>query len=702
MEQFTYITLLNDARKAIAEQRLSDALHAIGQLLAERPDWEVSERLLSIEEAYQQMLTFMQQGGIDLERERLYNKFLQQASELINTLLYRHLAEQKGTYYCTVAKTLQAMKVPATVAESISKGVSVQTLFERIYTSGQWTQEDYLTMLEAMAQGGEAPQAMILSGTTLALLTNFDPRKAGILLKYSVGSVPMVRVRALVGVVLSYIKDEKQWLLYPELIDELNKYLQEEALSTKEIQQLQLQMFITSESRKIQKQMREEILPSIMKTAEELRKQQGFDEQNFAEGLSKLTANPEWERNGRLSEISDSMRKIQEYQQQGADVYIGAFSSMKDSIPFFNAAANWFFPFILDNLDLEKEKDDLELCKALERSPLFCNSDKYSMIFFFRAMPEKQRRMIQQQFAMSLNADELQTKEAPFSRELRIYLQDLYRFFTLFNLPEREAVNPFRQDLLLTEREAFKDALNNKTVLMELADFQFKQKNFELSALLFQRASAFEQTDAMQATELFGKWGYACQMLNNAEGAIFAYEKVLLFSPEDAWTLTALSNCYQRANRFDDALRTSQMLLSLDADNVQSLMLVALVYMKQGEYEQAHGLLLKAVYLDPQVSAAQSALAWCELSLQRPESALKQYQKLLSQSKAPSDLMNAGHAAWLSGQVAMAVTYYKEFLQQSPNTTLSAELFQEDEQLLQKGGINRLEQMMMIDLLRKS
>lgn len=702
MEQFTYITLLNDARKAIAEQRLSDALHAIGQLLAERPDWEVSERLLSIEQAYQQMLTFMQQGGIDLERERLYNKFLQQASELINILLHRHLIEQKGTYYCTVAKTLQAMKVPVTVAESISKGLSGQTLFERIYTSGQWSEKDRQIVLEAMAQGEEAPQAMILSGITLALLTNFDPRKAGLLLQYSVATVPVVRVRALVGVVLSYIKDEKQWQLYPEFIDGLNKYLQEEALSTREIQQLQLQMFITSESRKIQKQMREEILPSIMKTAEELRKQQGNGEQNFSEELSKLTVNPEWERNGRLSEISDSMRKIQEYQQQGADVYIGAFSSMKDSIPFFNAAANWFFPFILDNLDLEKEKDDLELCKALERSPMFCNSDKYSMIFFFRTMPEKQRRMIQQQFAMSLNADDLQTKEDLFSRELRIYLQDLYRFFTLFNLPEREAVNPFRHDLLLTEREVFKKALNNKIVLMELADFQFKQKNFELSALLFQRTSAFEQTDAIQATELFGKWGYACQMLYDTEGAIFAYEKVLLFSPEDAWTLTALSNCYQRANRFDDALRTSQVLLSLDADNVQNLMLVALIYMRQGEYEQAHGLLLKAVYLDPQASAAQSALAWCELSLQHPENALKQYQKLLSQNKMPSDLMNAGHAAWLSGQVVMAMTYYKEFLQQSPNTTLSAELFHEDEQLLQKGGINKLEQMMMIDLLRNS
>lgn len=702
MEQFTYITLLNDARKAIAEQRLSDALHAIGQLLAERPDWEVSERLLSIEQAYQQMLTFMQQGGIDLERERLYNKFLQQASELVNILLHRHLIEQKGTYYCTVAKTLQAMKVPVTVAESISKSLSGQTLFERIYTSGQWSEKDRQTVLEAMAQGEEAPQAMILSGITLALLTNFDPCKAGLLLLYSVATVPVVRVRALVGVVLSYIKDEKQWQLYPELIDGLNKYLQEEALSTRKIQQLQLQMFITSESRKIQKQMREEILPSIMKTAEELRKQQGNGEQNFSEELSKLTANPEWERDGRLSEISDSMRKIQEYQQQGADVYIGAFSSMKDSIPFFNAAANWFFPFILDNLDLEKEKDDLELCKALERSPMFCNSDKYSMIFFFRTMPEKQRRMIQQQFAMSLNADDLQTKEDLFSRELRIYLQDLYRFFTLFNLPEREAVNPFRHDLLLTEREVFKKALDNKIVLMELADFQFKQKNFELSTLLFQRASAFEQTDAIQATELFGKWGYACQMLNDTEGAIFAYEKVLLFSPEDVWTLTALSNCYQRANRFDDALRTSQVLLSLDADNVQNLMLVALIYMRQGEYEQAHGLLLKAVYLDPQANAAQSALAWCELSLQHPENALKQYQKLLSQSKVPSDLMNAGHAAWLSGQVVMAMTYYKEFLQQSPNTTLSAELFHEDEQLLQKGGINKLEQMMMIDLLRNS
>lgn len=696
MEQFAYITLLKDARTAIAEARLSDALYAIAALLAERPDWEISEKLLTIEDAYKRMLAFMAQGGVDLQRESLYAQFLCQASELLNCLSQAFLLRQEGTYYYAVGQTLERMNVPKSVAECFQQSLSIRTLFEKVYTSAPWKAADRQKVKEYI-EIAEAPLvATLLGGVTFALLTSFDIAKAEFLLQYAKDMRPLVRVRALVGAILSYIKDEKQWDLYPECRRTFRELLREPEVAM-EVRKLQLQLFITSENKAVQKRLREEIMPTILETSKALRLQEGIDEKNIAESLSKLSANPEWERSGRLSKVSDSMRKIQELQQQGADVYMGSFAAMKRNIPFFNVAVNWFVPFFVDHPEVNAQGEEREFLLNLANVGMFSNSDKYSLAFLFRTLPEGQRKAVTEQLNVAFKTGELGGVEKEFEKELRIYLQDLYRFFTLFALPECKAVNPFSQDLLLSKSSLFAEVFNEQTILMELADLQFRQKNFNLANVLFQQAAVFEQKDAAVATELFQKWGFSSQSVDDFDGAIAAYEKVLLFSPEDQWTLKHLIRCYQKVGQLERALKIALQLLNLDEDNEQYLMLVAQVYMKQESYEQAHNLLLKCVYLEETVGEAVRALAWCELLQQRPEEALKQYQKLVG-SETATDLVNAGHAAWQCGRVGEAMDYYKKFLGVSKKEAL-ADCFKEDTKLLRQGGISDLDQKMMLDLL---
>ena len=47
-----------------------------------------------------------------------------------------------------------------------------------------------------------------------------------------------------------------------------------------------------------------------------------------------------------MEKLEASMKRMNDMQRQGSDVYFGGFSQMK-RFPFFSVVANWFMPFYL-------------------------------------------------------------------------------------------------------------------------------------------------------------------------------------------------------------------------------------------------------------------------------------------------------------------------------------------------------------------
>lgn len=701
MDNPTFSILLSDAHKAITERNLSASIRILEGILNVAPDWKLSEKVNEIKNTYERLLAFFSEGMLDTEREKQYLLFLQRTAEVYDALYHGYLLTQKEHHYAITAKTLQKMQLSGDLPTLLQSPSTTRTLFEAVYTSSPWTATTFSTLQSFMEQKATETQTLLLlSATMLGALTVFDVYKWELLLAFCHHAQSTVRARALVGAVLVSIKHHERLALYPEKEERLRQFAATPS-TKKQVQQLQLQLFVSLDTEAIQQRMEKEILPAIMETSKEISKRTQQKGENFFDSLSSLTQNPEWEQKGLLSKATDSIKKLYEWQQQGADVYLSSFAVLKGSIPFFQIAANWFLPFTLEHPDWDNATRQSSFSQQLERTSLLCNSDKYSFIYLFRSFPEAQRKIAEQQLSTAFAEKmEQQTKaeEAHFNDALRVYIQDLYRFFKLFSMTEGKAISPFQQNLLFMDYAPLVGALLEKDTLLEIADLLFKQKNYFLASSLFQKASLFDPDNAAVATEMFQKMGFCFQSLSMYEEAIAAYEKALLFSQTSTWTIKQLIRCHQQKGSLSEAQQYAQQVLEKTPEDKDFLLLIAQSYIQERAYEQARNYLLKLVYLENHAGEAVRALAWCYLWLGDTSAAAEQYEKILPQENA-SDYMNAGHCAWLRGKNAHSISLYRQYLRLTQQPFAADNFFAEDQELLLQRGITELQQKIMLDAI---
>ena len=86
-----------------------------------------------------------------------------------------------------------------------------------------------------------------------------------------------------------------------------------------------IQLLRSQETEKIDKKMREEIIPEMMKNVGIMRNMKfGFEE--IAEENDR---NPDWEKAFEESGLGDKIREMNELQLEGADVYMSTFAQLK-------------------------------------------------------------------------------------------------------------------------------------------------------------------------------------------------------------------------------------------------------------------------------------------------------------------------------------------------------------------------------------
>lgn len=167
----------------------------------------------------------------------------------------------------------------------------------------------------------------------------------------------MVNQRAIVGIVITALFHEHRIMMYPEARAKLS-LLNEDADFIKNLHTIQIQLQLSRETQKIDRKMREEIIPEMMRNprignANKI----GFDETEDSDDL-----NPEWENWIDKSGITDKLREMGELQMEGADVYMSTFSQLKQ-FPFsakchigsILSTAN--FPILLPYLEIMKKRE---------------------------------------------------------------------------------------------------------------------------------------------------------------------------------------------------------------------------------------------------------------------------------------------------------------------------------------------------------
>lgn len=338
------------------------------------------------------------------------------------------------------------------------------------------------------------------------------------------------------------------------------------------------------------------------------------------------------------------------------------FSKLK-TFPFFNDIANWFLPFHTDHSLIAGSNDASVrmLADVMGGAPVFCNSDKYSVILSLSQVPEAQKQMMSAQLkansaqmaAMSMG--DLDQSLKGRERMAGKYVQDIYRFFRLFRR-KGEFSDPFATTLNLVTVPLLADIFDDTDTLLLVGEFYFRHRHFADAFDVFLRLSEKVPPTA----QLYQKMGYCMQMLGAVDKAIMYYEQSELLNSESRWTIRRLANCYRNVRDWKKAVEYYSRIAAAEPDDASIAQNLALCHLEAGQISDAVNLLHKVEFLQGESDRTSRPLVRCALLEGDIEKGRRYSGHVLSRDPSAADFLNAGHLEILSGNLDEGVRRYAE------------------------------------------
>ncbi len=714
-DQKQLVSKCAEARELILDSRLLDAIGVMQAMSIGLYDWSVDSRLQELRNSYGTMLQYYAKGTKDERRQTLYDDLKRQALLLTDDILRASLSPVSMDLYYQYIRLHRNTRTIERIQKSLELYNSagnrqdinlnaqhekdIHELFGNIWTSGLWTLEEQSQAMELVCctEVPDIDKPVVASAVTIALLHRFDPLKMQFLYTVAAMDHVMLSVRALVGLALTVRIHESVLPLFPAITDQISLLTDIPGLKQRMLV-CQMALLLCRETNKIDKRMREEIIPGMMKG------QKAGD--LMTDELIGDDASPEWSDWLARTGIKDSIIEMTELQMEGADVYMSTFSNLK-SFPMFREPSNWLRIFDVNQPDVRASLSDTEfansaLGRSIMSSSTFCNSDKYSFMLTFSQIPKQQRDLIvgqiqgdteQQNHDKSSEQLSISQEEHIFARQ---YCQDMYRFFKLF-YRRHEFSDPFLCDLNLTDDKVMSQFLDDDDSLREIASWLLKKNYYAESAVLLTRmesqASRYS-TDAVFYQQL----GYALQMSGHWEQALESYFKSDLLNPDNVWTLRHMAQCHRVLHNPQKAL---ELLLEAEKsapDNLSLQIQIGDCLLEMEKYDQALVRFFKVDYLKPEYPKAWRAIAWCAFLAGQYEKASVYYDKLAAVSDSGTDFLNAGHNCWVQGLTEQAVGFYRKGQEHMERNDFLEE-FQKDIPTLIDKGIDDNEIPLMMDCI---
>lgn len=726
---------IEDIFRLLDAGRLKEALTQLQGISAPTNQWELRNRIESTLTAYGYMLQYAAQGMDDPNRKTFYRQTLRTAYELTDITNITLLSQKtNGTYFDRIrtlsihpAKAYAELQMQLeTFTEDVSTApllyhdekrlqaemesihsiheTTLNELFDKTWTTPFWTEAEASEANDILQSVLVQPNdlAVMVSAVTLSLLRIFDARKFKFLSEAYKHENLQVNQRAIVGMVIALSKHEKRIGLYPELVSLLSLLCENEDFQ-KNLHTIQMQLLISRETTKIDKKMREEIIPEMMKNAKQLNDPKfRFDESEDSEDR-----NPEWEEWMDKSGMTDKIKEMGEWQMAGADVYMSSFSQLKH-YPFFHQISHWFYPFDLNLPILAPLKKDFDSSvfsplKLIAHSDFFCNSDKYSFSLAILSMPKAMKDMSMQQMEEQARMNEehrdkleqLMQKKKEAKGTSRQYIQDLYRFFKLWRRHQEEE-DIFHWSFNLWENPWLKDVFSTEDIFKELADYLFQKDYLEEAYTLFQKLMTF----GSKRTEVYQKAGYILQKQKRYADAIKHYQQADILSPDNVWTNKHLAQCYKLLGDMPKALEYYKKVEATQPDNLNIALQIGQCLARMEQYVDALAYFYKVEYLEKNPDNARRAIAWCSFVSGKYKEALKYYQLLLEKpSSKAHDWMNAGHVYFVMHEIPLAIEHYQQAQSFEKSHTVFLEKFNKDKNALLSLGLMEEDIQIMLDLL---
>ena len=726
-EQYSYI------RTLLENKRLKEALMQLESLLWQCPDWDLRTRLEQLQTSYKYMLDYMRQGANDPERWNLFQKLIADTwgiadqSRLLmldnSSPRYYHevrrMPEPAGLSEYKLEKLLHILEsfnddlaVSGLLSEEKMDGVlkvhedTLKFMFVRTWTNSAWTPQDEQEA-QAMLTSELLPVddlCLLVSAVTLSLLECFDIRKIMWLLDAYQHSNVNASQRALVGAIIVFHTYRNRLTLYPELMKRVD--LMEEIPSLREdVQRIYRQMLLCQETEKIDKKMREEIIPEMLKSVSSMKELRfGFEEND-----EENDKNPDWEDAFEKSGLGDKLREMNELQLEGADVYMSTFSALKN-FPFFREVHNWFYPFSKQQSNVLKAlkqtgNEGNNLLDIVLQSGFFSNSDKYSLFFTIQQLPKAQQEMMlsqlnEQQVAELADKSNIENLKKFNDRPGTVsnqYLHDLYRFFKL-SVRKNEFKDIFKDKLDLHHIPILDNILYWEDVLFPIADFYLKKGRWDEAIDIYEELEAiggFEENGA----DSYQKYGYALQKRKRYTDAIAAYLKADTLKPDIIWNNRHLATCYRLDHNYKAALTYYKKVEEVAPEDANVTFYIGNCLAELGQNEEALNYFFKLDFIEKNSIKAWRGIGWCSFIGRKYEQAMKYYEKIIEHKPLAIDFMNAGHVAWVMGDIQKAASFYGKAITISGSREQFLGMFHKDEEPLLKQGIREEDIPLMLDLL---
>lgn len=728
-EQYAFIGTL------LEKKRLKEALTQLESFLWQCPDWELRTRMEQLQTSYNYMLGYMRQGVNDPERWNVYRKLMADTWAIADQSRLLMLDTASSKYYHEARRTPRSedlaaydLKMLLHILESFNDDLAVSGLFSdekmdivlrrhedtlkfmfmQVWTNSAWTsqEEENAQMMLASEQLLADDLCLFISAVTLSLMECFDLRKITWLLNAYRHSNVNINQRALVGVLMIFHIYRHRLSLYPELNKRVD--LMGEMPSFKsDIARIYRQMLLCQETEKIDRKMREEIIPEMLKNVSSMRNMRFGLEENEEENDE---VNPDWADAFEQSGLGDKLREMSELQQEGADVYMSTFAALKN-YPFFREVSNWFYPFskqhsdVLKVLRAQEGNSKNSLLDLILQTGFFSNSDKYSLFFTIQQLPKSQQNMMlsqlgEQQVAElteKTNAETMQKFNERPGTVSNQYLHDLYRFFKL-SVRKQEFRDIFKEKLNLHNIPILDNVLYWEEILRPTADFYLKKARWEEAIEIYEELEDFGAFD-IDGAEYYQKLGYALQKKKKYGKAIDAYIKADTLKPDNIWNNQHLASCYRLSHNYQAAITYYKKVEESLPEDSTVIFHLGSCLAELGQHEEALNYFFKLDFIENNCVKAWRGIGWCSFIVLKYEQAMKYYEKIIEKKPLAIDYMNAGHVAWVMGNTQKAATLYSKAIAMSESREQFLAMFRKDEEPLLKQGIEEEDIPLMLDLL---
>ena len=716
------------ALQFLAAGQLKKAFEKTELLVDELQMGEYSDKLNDIQQNYSFLLQYYVSGVQDPQRKSVYNKLVARTfslnAELREELLLRNSSNFEYTQkryfpfskkYRTPSELLISLNYFHSQWALISKledsheaelkrlrsnyETALNELFSIFWLSTRYQAEEKALFAKIMQDDypGWLEKTLVVSGIMMNLWRMFDESKLALLFDACQSGEQHTKQRALVAICFTMARHNRFLTYFPAIRNRL-VLLTDESHIVENLQNIFIQIIATSDTDKITKKMKEEILPEMMKMSPKIKDKLENDNPMGDEWNEE---NPEW-RDMLDENISDKLKELSELQMEGADVYMSTFSLLK-SFPFFSTLSNWYLPFDSGFSTISElfRNDDKSLLTAFVNNNVMCNSDKYSFCLSILQMPESQRGMLKQSFKMeSEQMDEMAKDEALLTPEItaknisKQYIQDLFRFFKL-HPQHADFSDMFGYSLILHKTYLYDILGNNDNFKESIAEYYFSKSHYSQALEVFESIVQYAPASAA----LYQKIGYSYQQSSQFDEALAAYQKADLIQPDDLWTLKKMALCCRMAGNYGKALEYYQHTDFLKPDQKSIQMQMGHCMIELGKFKEALALFFKLDALEEEDIRVWRAISWCSFVSGNISQAAYYSQKIIEAEPTATDYLNAGHIAWCGGKLQEAIGYYQQNISLQNNKELFVQNLQEDKPHLLANGIDADEIPLLLDAL---